>query len=387
MAKHQKHAQLSRPDYGQFHRNEWAILGTNCGKIKKLAFQLISHLEAQYRTGYVDADHKSADQEQDSGRDQRSAMAHGAGREYTDKITFHQYNFEGHLDSYQYREHFNDQDLALVNGNHFGAKRQIVVLDPKKEKSLHKRLPRLTQVDLILYTKDQEEPYSFLREHLPDIDRVPRLAYEDAAAVARFLQEKMEQRRPPLYGLVLAGGKSVRMGRDKGQIDFHGLPQRDYAARLLQPYCEKVFLSGRPDQELDSEHAVIEDTFLGLGPFGGILSAFREHPDAAWLVLACDLPLIDESTLQQLVKARNISRVATSFQSPVNEFPEPLITIWEPRAYPVLLQFLAQGYSCPRKALINTEIELIQAVNPRALTNVNSPEDLAEVKKVLAKKV
>jgi molybdopterin-guanine dinucleotide biosynthesis protein A len=309
-----------------------------------------------------------------------------AEREYTDKITFHQYNFAGHQDSYQYRERFNDQDLVLVNGNHFGAKRQIVVLDPKKDKSLQKRLPRLTQVDLILYTKDQPEPYDFLRKHLPDIDQIPRLAYDNAAAVAGFLQEKMEQRRAPLYGLVLAGGKSIRMGRDKGQIDFHGLPQREYAAQLLRGYCDQVFLSGRPDQALDSEYPVIEDTFLGLGRFGGILSAFRAHPDAAWLVLACDLPLLDKPTLEQLIQARNISRMATSFQSPVNEFPEPLITIWEPRAYPVLLQFLAQGYSCPRKALINTEIELIQVENPTALTNVNSPEELEEVKKVLAQK-
>jgi molybdopterin-guanine dinucleotide biosynthesis protein A len=115
---------------------------------------------------------------------------------------------------------------------------------------------------------------------------------------------------------------------------------------------------------------------------GAILSAFRQNPNTAWLVVAVDLPLLDKSTLQLLIENRNPSKLATAFNSPVNEFPEPLIAIWEPRAYPVLLQFLAQGYSCPRKALINTDVELLDAPNPEALFNVNTPE---ERKKLLGK--
>ena len=77
--------------------------------------------------------------------------------------------------------------------------------------------------------------------------------------------------------------------------------------------------------------------------------------------------------------------MATAFRSPVNAFPEPLIAIWEPRSYPVLLQFLAQGYSCPRKVLINSPVELLEAPNPLALKNVNTPEELAEVRERLKK--
>jgi molybdenum cofactor guanylyltransferase len=54
-----------------------------------------------------------------------------------------------------------------------------------------------------------------------------------------------------------------------------------------------------------------------------------------------------------------------------------LITIWEPRAYPVLLSFLAQGISCPRKVLINSDIELLDVPNIDALMNVNTPEERA----------
>jgi molybdopterin-guanine dinucleotide biosynthesis protein A len=52
------------------------------------------------------------------------------------------------------------------------------------------------------------------------------------------------------------------------------------------------------------------------------------------------------------------------------------MTIWEPRAYPVLLNFLAQGYSCPRKALINSDIQEVEVEDERWLLNVNTAEDL-----------
>ena len=78
---------------------------------------------------------------------------------------------------------------------------------------------------------------------------------------------------------------------------------------------------------------------------------------------------------RQLVNHRNPTKLATCFYNPETEFPEPLITIWEPKAYPVLLEFLSQGYSCPRKVLINTDIEMIQMKDPTKMTNANTDEE------------
>ncbi len=379
--KHQKHAKLTRPNFGHFSRNEWAIIGTPCGNIQELATQLTAQLANQYKVAYVDADHQHADRAATQEKDPKSPLANGANLVYTDKITHHRFDSHEQLDSYQYRQWFNGQDLVLVNGNHFVAKRQIVVIDPKKETSLSKKLDRLTDVALILLTEEGRDIYPFLRAHLGD-QQPPVLRLHEVDKIADWLREEMKASAPPLFGLVLAGGKSQRMGHDKGLIDYHGKPQREYAADLLSGICDKVFLSCRPDQvdEINSEYPLITDTFSGLGPFGAIVSAFREYPDHAWLVIACDLPLLDASTLQQLREHRNLSKVATAFQSPVNEFPEPLIAIWEPRAYPILLQFLAQGYSCPRKVLINSDIELIEAQKAERLMNVNLPEEVEKAK-------
>jgi len=176
---------------------------------------------------------------------------------------------------------------------------------------------------------------------------------------------------------VLRPPASTRMGQDKGLLPYHGEAQREYACRLLSTFCRETYLSCRPDQavELAGEWPPLPDAFMGLGPKGCILSAFRHDPDAAWLVLACDLPYLDDATLQHLVAHRNPTKVATAFLDPAGQFPEPLITIYEPRSYPVLLQMLGLGYACPRKTLINSDVALLTAPDTRTLTNVNEPAE------------
>ena len=155
----------------------------------------------------------------------------------------------------------------------------------------------------------------------------------------------------------------------------------------MSEICQKTFFSCRPEQVLElQKFNIIPDTFDDLGAFGGILSAFRKHPNATWFVVACDLPLVDKLALEELTNKRQKSAIATAFYNPVTKFPEPLITIWESKSYPILLQFLAQGYACPRKVLINSNIELVTTSRPQVLKNVNRPEEYQEVMESLKMK-
>jgi molybdopterin-guanine dinucleotide biosynthesis protein A len=192
-----------------------------------------------------------------------------------------------------------------------------------------------------------------------------------------------------LNGLVLAGGKSKRMGFDKGSVNWHGIEQRYFMADMLKLFCSEVFISCREEQkgDIDANYNVLPDTFTGLGPYGAILSAFAAQPDSAWLVVACDLPLLDADTISYLIANRDVSKAATTFISPHDGLPEPLITIWEPKSYQALLSFQSQGYTCPRKALIKSDVNLLQPPDPMALTNVNTPEELDKVKRVIHQKI
>ena len=157
---------------------------------------------------------------------------------------------------------------------------------------------------------------------------------------------------------------------------------------MVSKHTEKTYMSCRQDQVSDlKEHfEVLPDTVEGLGPFGALLSAFREYPDAAWLVAACDLPLLDHDVLSDLSNRRNASKMATAFHNPETGFPEPLITIWEPKAYPVLLHFLSLGYSCPRKLLINSDVKVIELKDDEALININTKAEYNNAKKLLSVK-
>lgn len=384
--KHQKHAKLSRPTVGKFGRTEWAIIGTPCGKIQQLSYQLIEKLSSHYQMAYVDADHANGDEEKDTLATPQNAMDAGATVEYIDKIHFQRFDKREKLDVFQFREQFYGIDGVLVNGNHFRAQQQIVVVDPKKEASLKKKLDRLTSVRLFLLAEEVSRVPAYLQDAVEDWQNIPVLSLADSEAIAELLRQDLASNMPEIKGLVLAGGKSQRMGSDKGLLSYHGKPQREYMAGLMAKLCASVQLSCRPDQvnEIETDLNLLPDSFLGLGPFGAILSAFRQDPNAAWMVVACDLPLLDHATLDHLLAHRNPSKLATAFLNPATDFPDPLVTIWEPRAYPALLSFLAQGYSCPRKVLINTDIALLEIPNANALRNVNTPADFEEVKTLLA---
>ncbi len=376
---HQKHAKIKRAALGQFGRNEYAILGTTCGKIQQLSKEIIQALSPDFKLAYVDADHKSADE---ATTHSDTAINAGAYLNYTDKIDFHRFDFKANFDAFQFRVLFNEADMILINGNHFPGRKQVVVIDPVKFESLGRKLDRLTAVQLFILEEGQTTIPDFLKERLLHWAEIPVLQTQNKQGIHDFFKKEMMKSIPPVYGLVLAGGKSTRMGKDKGLIAYHGKPQREYIAEILAELCNKTFLSFRSDQspETASNFPILKDSFEGLGPFGAILSAFREEPEVAWLVVACDLPMLDKATLNRLLAERNSSKLATCYRSPVNTFPEPLVALWEPKAYPVALQFLAQGYSCPRKVLINSPVKELEVSDGKKLLNVNTPEDMESIK-------
>ena len=183
----------------------------------------------------------------------------------------------------------------------------------------------------------------------------------------------------PVYGLVLTGGKSSRMRRDKASLTYHGRTQLDWAMSFLQPYVERAFVSVRADQADDpirAKYDRIVDTLENKGPIAGIAAAQARYPGVAWLVLACDLPFLDENTLETLLAARDPKRTATAFRSSHDGLPEPLCTIWEPASREAVLAYIATGKDCPRKFLIRSDDTLLlDEPNPSALDNVNTPEE------------
>jgi molybdenum cofactor guanylyltransferase len=182
----------------------------------------------------------------------------------------------------------------------------------------------------------------------------------------------------PLFGLVLAGGASTRMQRDKAAIEYHGQSQLHWTFQLLSHVCAATFVSVRPDQREEPTRAglpQIVDRQPGIGPIAGISAALQAHPKAAWLVVACDLPFLSEQTLRYLVEHRDARKLATAFKSSHDGLPEPLCAIWEPASREPVLAFVAAGKQCPRKFLINGDALILDLPDAHALDNVNTADE------------
>jgi len=185
----------------------------------------------------------------------------------------------------------------------------------------------------------------------------------------------------PVYGLVLSGGKSKRMGQDKALLERGGQSQLAFMMALLEPQVERVFVSTREEQKDESErrqYAQILDQYDDMGPLAGILSAMDTYPDVDWLVVACDLPNIRVETIRHLLENRSAEHPFTAYVSSHDGLPEPLCAIYRSGSVAVIRKFADDGVHCPRKILIRSDSSLLEQLDPASLDNINTPDDLAD---------
>ena len=185
----------------------------------------------------------------------------------------------------------------------------------------------------------------------------------------------------PLFGLVLAGGRSRRMGRDKALLEHNGQSQLARMMALLGDHVDRAFVSTSSEQRDEPERSRFDqvvDRYEDMGPLAGILSAMDEYPQADWLVVACDLPNIDTATLRHLVDNRSAEHPFTAFTSSHDGLPEPLCAVYRSGTASILREFVKDGIRCPRKILIRSDTRLMRQLDPSSLDNVNTPDDLAD---------
>lgn len=134
---------------------------------------------------------------------------------------------------------------------------------------------------------------------------------------------------PPTVGVVLAGGESRRMGRDKAFIERGGQPAYALAAALLAPYCDGVLVSGRG---VYPPLPALPDApeFGGCGPLSGVLTAAARHPGAGLLVLGVDYPHLAPEAVERLVVAGMLSGRSVCYRQAGGDegAVEPLVALY-----------------------------------------------------------
>lgn len=194
-------------------------------------------------------------------------------------------------------------------------------------------------------------------------------------------------------GFVLAGGESIRMGRDKALLELSGEPLLVRAARLVSAAVGSTTVVVGSAAAYPREHLAtvksVEDDWPGAGPLGGIATALRVSC-AEWnLVVACDLPYLTKEWLDFLVtRARSSSADALL---PMNfNGAEPLCAMYHKRCEAALRTALEKGIRKVTDGLVKLRLERIQPTEWRAFDsdgflfrNMNSPADYEEAKQRL----
>lgn len=185
-----------------------------------------------------------------------------------------------------------------------------------------------------------------------------------------------------ITGIVLAGGKSRRMGTEKGLLKLGGKHLIEYAIEILEKVCGRILISENSDTYDFLGYPVIADIVPNSGPMGGIYSGLMNSETDLNLVLSCDMPFISEELLNYLINNSEGFDVAVPWLG--EERFEPMCALYHKNTIPVFEQFIqSNNYKIQdvyrklktNKLLISAELKFYK---PFLFDNLNSKQDLEQ---------
>ena len=187
-----------------------------------------------------------------------------------------------------------------------------------------------------------------------------------------------------LYGLVVCGGKSSRMGTDKSLINYHGKPQRYYVYEMLEWVCDKVFISCNRAQatSIIAPYQMLADQpeLENVGPMAALLTAFSTYPDKDFLVLGCDYPLVTMKDLKEFEKGLDREQMASAFYNEENNMYEPLLAYYSERSGNEIQRMYRDNQYSLQHFLKENNAKKYNPVRPKNVISVDTPEDFEMAK-------
>lgn len=179
--------------------------------------------------------------------------------------------------------------------------------------------------------------------------------------------------------LILAGGRSTRMGTDKAKLEMEGKTMLQRAVDFWKETMPgaKIYVSvGQPEhfEALPADVTPICDLTPDLGPLGGLQTAFRETKEELFYLSAVDMPLLRSEALETLNKKRHGCEDICVFEKEGK--PEPLFGFYRSTCLPKIDEMLSAGDRRMTHLLENCYTTRVKLPNESWVTNVNTPEEL-----------
>lgn len=137
-----------------------------------------------------------------------------------------------------------------------------------------------------------------------------------------------------LLGVILSGGKSTRMGSEKGLMDYHGKPMIQYAIDLIEPFCVDIVISANTAVYLKFGYQIIPDLLPDIGPIGGIFSVMNMQKADSYFFISCDIPHASRKLAEELLKHIDKGDIIVPVHS--DNKIEPLFAIYSSKVFPIV---------------------------------------------------
>ena len=184
-----------------------------------------------------------------------------------------------------------------------------------------------------------------------------------------------------ITGIILSGGKSSRMGSDKGFLSFNGKLFTQYSIDALKPLVSEVIIVSDHDAYDIFKLRRIKDEFKDAGPLAGLYSGLKASRTEYNLVLSCDIPLITSETISLLIDA--IDETSEVIQIESNNQTMPLIALYKTTCKDKFYGLLKNGERRMQFAVNQCQVKTIKLhnENERFTKNVNTLEELKSIQK------
>lgn len=180
-------------------------------------------------------------------------------------------------------------------------------------------------------------------------------------------------------GIILAGGKSSRMGKDKGLMEFRGRPLISHAIELLTVHCQELLISTGNTEYKQFGLPLVPDLHAEFGPMGGIYSAMQQISGDWSIVLACDMPFVNHQLCDLLKDNAENSRCCIVPEH--DGLLEPLAAMYHRRIIPEMENALELNQPSLYRLFQTSgafflSTDQLLADYPDLFANLNAPEDL-----------
>lgn len=184
-----------------------------------------------------------------------------------------------------------------------------------------------------------------------------------------------------ITGIILSGGKSSRMGTDKGFLSFNGTLFMQHSINALNPLISEIIIvSNNTDYDVFGLKR-IEDVIENAGPLAGVYSGLKQSKTDYNLVLSCDIPLINSTILQKLIDAMDNASEIIQIESQGKTMP--LIALYKKQCEPIFLKLLNDGERRLQYAVNQCQVKNVVLHDEETYftQNINTPEQLNAILK------